>query len=154
MTNQHDDTLAAITVPLNCWPSSEPPINKRADDAAKRRDRRRIQTGRIHHEYAGALDLIGKFAGDSRIIVGAGTVLSTEHVKQAVDAGARFIVSPHTDADVITASREHGVVSVPGAYSPSEMMQAHHAGATSSSYSQRRQTSLNTSDNSSDRYRI
>ena len=128
MTNQHDDTLAAITS-AQLLAILRTTDQQRADDAASAVIDGGFKLVEFTMNTPGALDLIGKFAGDSRIIVGAGTVLSTEHVKQAVDAGARFIVSPHTDADVITASRERGVVSVPGAYSPSEMMQAHHVGA-------------------------
>lgn len=77
----------------------------------------------------GALELIAKFSANAQIMVGAGTVLTVEQVHQAVDAGARFIVSPHTDAEIIRATLDAGAVSVPGAYSPTEMMQAHHAGA-------------------------
>ncbi len=77
----------------------------------------------------GALELIGKFALDSRVVVGAGTVLSVEHARRAVDAGARFVVSPHTDARIIAATRDLCAVSVPGAFSPSEMMHAHESGA-------------------------
>ena len=60
---------------------------------------------------------------------GAGTVTTVEMVRQAREAGAQFIISPDTNLDVIKATVELDMVSVPGALTPSEMMQAHWAGA-------------------------
>ena len=66
--------------------------------------------------------------GDS-MMFGAGTVLTKEQVKAAADAGARYIISPNTDAEVITYTKELGLVSIPGAMTPSEIMTAHNLGA-------------------------
>ena len=63
-------------------------------------------------------------------LVGAGTVLSVEAAGRAVDAGARFIVSPHTDADVVTWCASNGVPCFPGALSPTEFLTAWNAGAS------------------------
>lgn len=63
------------------------------------------------------------------LIVGAGTVLTVDAAKEAMAAGAQFLVSPVTDAQVITFCRQHDLVSVPGAFTPTEMMTAHKAGA-------------------------
>ncbi len=63
------------------------------------------------------------------IVVGAGTVLTVDDAKEAMAAGARFLVSPVTDPQVITFCRQHDLVSVPGTYTPTEMMTAHRAGA-------------------------
>lgn len=63
------------------------------------------------------------------ISVGAGTVLSVELAKAAKDAGAEFIVSPCTDAQVIRFAKENGMVSIPGAYTPTEIMTAYQLGA-------------------------
>jgi 2-dehydro-3-deoxyphosphogluconate aldolase / (4S)-4-hydroxy-2-oxoglutarate aldolase len=63
------------------------------------------------------------------IVVGAGTVLSVDDAKEAMAAGARFLVSPVTDPQVITFCRQHDLVSVPGTFTPTEMMTAHRAGA-------------------------
>lgn len=60
---------------------------------------------------------------------GAGTVTSVEMVKMAKDAGATFIISPDTNADVIKASVEYDLVSIPGAFTPTEMKTAHDLGA-------------------------
>ena len=59
---------------------------------------------------------------------GAGTVTSVEMVKLAKAAGARFIVSPNTDAAVIRATVENDMVSIPGALTPTEIKFAHDCG--------------------------
>ncbi len=64
-----------------------------------------------------------------RLIIGAGTVIGVADVERAADAGARFIVSPHTDPSVIAAGLERGLVIVPGAMTPSEVVVARSAGA-------------------------
>ncbi len=66
---------------------------------------------------------------DGKITVGAGTVLYPEWVRAAKDAGCDFIFSPNTDTDIIKLTKELGMVSIPGAYTPSEVMTAHKAGA-------------------------
>ncbi len=63
------------------------------------------------------------------LTVGAGTVLTVEDAKQAMAAGAQFLVSPVTDPQIITFCRQHDLVSVPGTFTPTEMMTAHKAGA-------------------------
>ena len=63
------------------------------------------------------------------MIVGAGTVLNTEQVDLALSAGAEFIVSPDTDEKVIAYSVKNGLVSLPGAYTATEVKKAHEAGA-------------------------
>ena len=65
----------------------------------------------------------------ARVLVGAGTVLSAAQVDQAVDAGALYIVSPDANPEVIRRTRERGAVSVPGAFTPTEIAAAHAAGA-------------------------
>lgn len=64
-----------------------------------------------------------------RLIVGAGTVTTPELVELTASAGGRFIVSPDTDAAVIRRTRELGLVSMPGAFTASEIKQAYNAGA-------------------------
>jgi Entner-Doudoroff aldolase len=63
------------------------------------------------------------------LIVGCGTVLSVDDAKAAMAAGARFLVSPVTDPSVISFCRQHDLVSIPGTFTPTEMMAAHRAGA-------------------------
>lgn len=66
---------------------------------------------------------------DGRMLVGAGTVTSVELAELAAKAGAGYIISPDTDPAVIRRTRELGMVSIPGAYTPTEAKQAHNAGA-------------------------
>lgn len=77
----------------------------------------------------GALELIAEFARDESLLVGAGTVMTTQQVRDAVAAGATFIVSPHTDAEIIAETRRLDAVSVPGTTTPSEMVTAQKLGA-------------------------
>ena len=63
------------------------------------------------------------------MLAGAGTVVNPELVDIACDAGALYIVSPNINIDVIKRTRELDLVSVPGAFTPSECMIAHEAGA-------------------------
>lgn len=71
--------------------------------------------------------LVGKMG--SRMIIGAGTVTSLQTLELAKEAGAKFIVSPDTNAAVIKATVEAGMVSMPGAMTPTEIVTAHALGA-------------------------
>jgi Entner-Doudoroff aldolase len=76
-----------------------------------------------------ALGLISAFARDPDLLVGAGTVMSPREAREAVDAGARFLVSPICDPEVIEAAKALDVVSIPGTFTPTEMIEAHRCGA-------------------------
>ena len=78
-----------------------------------------------------ALDVIRKLAGriGDDVILGAGTVLTPEMALDAIDAGARFIVSPSTNIATIEAAKSAGVPVCPGALTPSEVVTAWQAGA-------------------------
>jgi len=65
-----------------------------------------------------------------RAVVGAGTVLSEADVARVRDAGGQLVVSPNTDAAVIRATQNAGLVSLPGFVTPSEAFTALAAGAT------------------------
>lgn len=77
----------------------------------------------------GAVELIAEFARDPNVVVGAGTVLTVEEARQAVAAGARFLVSPVMDPVVIEQATRLGVAMMPGCSTPTEMLQAHRCGA-------------------------
>ncbi len=64
-----------------------------------------------------------------KLLVGAGTVVCEEYVVAAHNAGADFIFSPDTDLDVIRLTKKLGLVSIPGALTPSEMKTAYKNGA-------------------------
>jgi 2-dehydro-3-deoxyphosphogluconate aldolase/(4S)-4-hydroxy-2-oxoglutarate aldolase len=58
------------------------------------------------------------------LLVGAGTVFSVTAAKDALSAGARFIVSPHLDEELVTYCARKNVVCVPGVFTPSEIQRA------------------------------
>jgi 2-dehydro-3-deoxyphosphogluconate aldolase / (4S)-4-hydroxy-2-oxoglutarate aldolase len=64
------------------------------------------------------------------VALGAGTVLSIEEARAALDAGATFIVSPHFDAELVGFCAGAGVPVFPGAATATEVVQAWRAGAT------------------------
>lgn len=68
-----------------------------------------------------------RFSG--RVALGAGTVLSAAQVDKAVAAGAGFILSPNFDPEVVRRTKAAGAVSIPGAFTPSEIVAARNAGA-------------------------
>lgn len=70
-----------------------------------------------------------KETGKTDMYIGAGTVLTEEQVALTKAAGGGFIISPDTCAEVIKKTKELGLVSMPGAYTPSEIRAAHLAGA-------------------------
>jgi 2-dehydro-3-deoxyphosphogluconate aldolase/(4S)-4-hydroxy-2-oxoglutarate aldolase len=81
---------------------------------------------------AGALDMlrdINAALGES-VLLGAGTVLDISAADAAIRAGARFIVSPHSDASLIRGVSSRGVPVVPGAFTASEVLTAWSAGAS------------------------
>ena len=72
-----------------------------------------------------ALDAIRIAAAEvPEAIIGAGTILSARQFDQAVDAGARFIVSPGTTQELLDAARASDAPLLPGAITPSEIMAA------------------------------
>ncbi len=79
----------------------------------------------------GALELIREGAASlpKDLLLGAGTVLDGATVELAVKAGARFIASPGICAEMVEACQAQGVVSVVGAITPSEVMEALRLGA-------------------------
>ncbi|MBV9172587.1 MAG: bifunctional 4-hydroxy-2-oxoglutarate aldolase/2-dehydro-3-deoxy-phosphogluconate aldolase [Chloroflexi bacterium] len=64
------------------------------------------------------------------VLLGAGTVLSRDAAEQALQAGAKFIVSPHTDAQLVCAMADRGVPCIPGALTATEIVTAWNAGAS------------------------
>lgn len=67
------------------------------------------------------------FGGD--VLVGAGTVTSVKLVEMAAQAGAQYIISPDSCEEVIRKTRELGLVSMPGALTPTDILNAHRWGA-------------------------
>ncbi len=63
------------------------------------------------------------------LTLGVGTVMSYEHVANAYEAGAKFLVSPHLNPVLVKATKELGMVSIPGAMTPTEIVAADECGA-------------------------
>ncbi|SFJ47868.1 2-dehydro-3-deoxyphosphogluconate aldolase / (4S)-4-hydroxy-2-oxoglutarate aldolase [Paenibacillus sp. UNC496MF] len=80
----------------------------------------------------GALGMIARFREQyaGRMRIGAGTVLDLGQAKEAVAAGAEYIISPNLDEEVIAYGLEHGVDVWPGTMTPTEIVRAFKAGAT------------------------
>jgi 2-dehydro-3-deoxyphosphogluconate aldolase/(4S)-4-hydroxy-2-oxoglutarate aldolase len=79
----------------------------------------------------GAIDGIAKLSkemGDTAII-GVGTVLDAQTCREAIDAGAKYVVSPGFDEAVHSAAKGRGALSLPGAMTPTEILRAWAAGA-------------------------
>jgi len=68
-------------------------------------------------------------AFEGRMYVGAGTVLTKQQVDAAHASGAQFIISPNTDPEIIRHTVDLGMISIPGALTPSEIVLAHNCGA-------------------------
>ena len=75
-----------------------------------------------------SIEKMAKTFGDTALI-GAGTVLSVEDVQNVHDAGGALVVSPNCDTDVIRRTKELGMQSFPGVFTPSECFAALKAGA-------------------------
>ena len=78
-----------------------------------------------------ALEVVSRIADElgGRVLIGTGSVLDADGVKRSADAGARFIVSPITKAEVIEASHDLGLPCLPGALTPTEVRAAWELGA-------------------------
>lgn len=68
------------------------------------------------------VDSIGRLArafGD-RLLIGAGTVMTTAQVGEIAAAGGKLIVTPHADATIVRAAKQQGLLTVPGCFTPTE----------------------------------
>ena len=65
---------------------------------------------------------------EGRILVGAGTVLNATEAANAITAGAKFIISPITNIETIGKTKQLGAVSIPGAFTPTEIFTAYSGG--------------------------
>lgn len=72
-------------------------------------------------------NLSSEFGGD--VVVGAGTVLDERSADRVVDAGASLLVTPHVAPDVMAAAKRMDVASLGGAFTPTEVVHSHAAGA-------------------------
>ena len=73
--------------------------------------------------------LIQHIKENTSLLVGAGTVTTKEELELAAKAGASYIISPNCDDDIVKETRRLGLVSIPAAYTPTEIAAAIKAGA-------------------------
>lgn len=90
-----------------------------------------IQAVELTLTTPGALDALGEAAahGPRELALGAGTVLDAEAARAAVAAGATYLITPAVLPEVIEEGRRLAVPVLPGAMTPTEILQAHRAGA-------------------------
>ena len=93
-----------------------------------------LPVAEVTFRTAAAVDAITAVAGRGDVLVGAGTVLTPDQVDAAVDAGARYIVSPGFYEPVVRRAQERGVLPLPGAVTASEIQTALGAGVTTVKY--------------------
>jgi len=68
--------------------------------------------------------VITELAKIEGILIGAGTLLNAQMAQRALDAGAGFLVSPHTDEDIINLAKAHQLPTIQGALTSSEIVNA------------------------------
>ena len=77
----------------------------------------------------GTFDLIEEFSGLNGIDIALGTAMSKVDVENGKKAGAKVVISPHTSEEIIKATKNAGLVSVPGVATPTEIADALRFGA-------------------------
>ena len=79
-------------------------------------------------EIAANIEMLAKHF-EGRMLIGAGTVIREKHVELTKSAGGKFIISPDTNVEIIKKTKELGLVSIPGAITPTEVAFAYRQGA-------------------------
>lgn len=87
------------------------------------------QTGKVSDETTASYINALKNHFEGRVRIGAGTVMTEAQAELAFKAGAEFIISPDCYEGVIKKTRELGMVSIPGVFTPTEAANAHRFGA-------------------------
>ena len=90
-----------------------------------------VRTLEVTMNSPGALEVIKQLSAtmQDKLLLGTGTVLNTHEVEASVKAGAHFIISPNVDLEIIKRTKQLGAVSIPGAYTATEIVLAHKTGA-------------------------
>lgn len=83
----------------------------------------------ITYSFADAGKAIKILSSNKNISIGAGTILNIHQAQSALESGARFLVSPHTDRELIEFSVNNKIVSIAGASTSNEIVNAHNLGA-------------------------
>ena len=87
-----------------------------------------IRLVEITFSVPGAEEVIRELNQEKKAHIGAGTILSESELKKALKAGARYIVSPHMNEEIVKTTKKEGAVSIPGAFTPTEIYRAYRSG--------------------------
>lgn len=87
------------------------------------------QSGKESYEKTANKIRLLKERFEGKVRIGAGTVMTEEQVRIAFEAGAEYVISPDCNEAVIRKTRELGMVSMPGCFTPTEAAAAHRYGA-------------------------
>lgn len=79
-------------------------------------------------EMLKTVETLSKLMGD-KMAIGCGTVCTEEQLMRAYKAGAKMIIAPHTDVELVKLTKKLKLISIPGCQTASEMQAAHKAGA-------------------------
>jgi 2-dehydro-3-deoxyphosphogluconate aldolase / (4S)-4-hydroxy-2-oxoglutarate aldolase len=107
----------------------------RAEDAIKAREMAEacicggMKLIEVTFSFPNAENVIADLVEKKECLIGAGTVLSLEMAEIAAQSGAKFIVSPHTDGEIISYSKSRDIVAITGALTSSEIVNAWKLGA-------------------------
>ncbi len=82
----------------------------------------------ITFSFSGAETVIGELTKVNDILVGAGTVLNLEMARSAANSGARFLISPHTDREIISYAKSKNLLVASGALTSNEILKAWNLG--------------------------
>lgn len=108
-------------------------VREKSADRARHAVASLIEAGQIVVEIStttpGALDVVHEFTQQASVLIGVGTVLDETTARLAALAGARFVVAPSLDPDVLRTAHRYGMASLPGAATPTEVLMAASAGA-------------------------
>lgn len=90
-----------------------------------------VSVAEITMTVPNAIDLIKQVTQElsEDIIVGVGSVLNADVAKQAIEAGAKYVVSPIFKKEIIDAAHAYGVPAMPGCFTPTEILTAYEYGA-------------------------
>ena len=85
-----------------------------------------VNTMEVTLNSSDALVVINRLSKEmeNKMLIGAGTVLTAAMANESIDAGARFIISPIVDEETIKATKSRGAISIPGAFTPTEIYKA------------------------------
>jgi 2-dehydro-3-deoxyphosphogluconate aldolase/(4S)-4-hydroxy-2-oxoglutarate aldolase len=137
MTRIHSDILTSRTAVVSLLESFGIVAVIRLRDAAKLRAvvdalaEGGVRALEVTMTVPGAVGLLRELSASlpDGFLLGAGTVTDATTARAVIDAGARFVVGPVFRRQVITTCHHRDIVAVPGCYTPTELLDAHEAGA-------------------------